>query len=117
MSTRVRCFAYPGMISLPIASFSGARADNAVWVLKQPYLGNETLTVTASAVSSSLSLTSDASMTLLRIEVQEGKRVRYEVTPKGQDARTADQDSPLLYGEETIHFGPGWSISLVEDLD
>lgn len=105
------------MISLNIASFSGARADNAVWVLKQPYLANETITATSTAQSSSAGLTSDASMTLLRIEIEEGKRVRYEVTPKGFDTRTADQDSPLLYGEETIHFGPGWTISLVEDLD
>lgn len=115
MSATVRCFAFPGMISLPVSSYSGGRGDNAVWVLKQPYLAAETITATGTAATSGSELSANGATNLLRIEVEQGKRVRYEVTPYGHDARVATSDSPVLYGEETLHFGPNWTISLIED--
>jgi len=114
--TKVRCFSFSGMIALPVASYAGSRGENSVWLLKAPYLGSETIEASSTAVSSGPSLSSNAATGLLRIEVDPGKRVRYEVTPTGHDPRVATQDSPVLYGEETIHFGPGWTISLVEEL-
>lgn len=87
----------------------------ARWLLKQPYLAKEAITLTnASATSSASPLSADNNVKLLRVEVQQGKRVQYEVNPPGLDARTATSSSPILYGEEMISFGPGWLISLIE---
>lgn len=116
MSAKVRCFVYSGMLGLPVASAGGGRAENAQWTLKQPYLGSETIepdTVTAAATTSAL--TASAGVAMIRIEVENGKRVRFELTPRGQTTRVATQNSPVLYGEEHFEFGPGWVVSAIED--
>lgn len=111
----VRVFTFSGMISAPVASYSGQKSENAVWVLRLPYIANETLTpTTGSAATSSSAQFDDANTKLMKVEVEQGKRCYYEVTPKDHDLRTATASSPVIYGEEVIHFGPGWRISLLE---
>lgn len=106
---------WSGMVPAAVATYSGQKVENAVWLLKQPYLAKEAITLTnASATSSASPLSADNNVKLLRVEVQQGKRVQYEVNPPGLDARTATSSSPILYGEEMISFGPGWLISLIE---
>lgn len=115
MSAVVIMTTWAGMVPAAVANYSGQKVDNAVWLLKQPYLAKEAVTVTdASATSSSSALSTEATVKLLRVEVQSGKRIRYEVNPPGLTARTADATSPILYGEEMIAFGPGWSVSIIE---
>lgn len=112
MTATVRLFAHDGLVQLPIAS-SGQLSTNASFVVKQPYLGNETLSVD-SAVSSSASLSANNSVRMLRVEVDDGAKVHFELTPKGSTLRTATTDSPSLEGVELLTFGPGWTISLLE---
>jgi hypothetical protein len=117
MSTTVRLFTHDGLISAAISSYSGQGSENAIFLLKQPYLGNQTITATGTATTSSASLSTNINTKMLRIEVQRDKRVRYEVTTQNANARVASQDSPVLYGEQMIAFGAGYTISLVEDQD
>ena len=115
MTATVIMTVWEGMIPAAVASYGGQKTENAVWLLKQPYLAKQALTVDDSvAVSSSALLSESQNVKILRIEVQTGKRVRYEVTPPGHEPRTATNSSPIIYGEETIQFGPGWLISLIE---
>lgn len=104
------------MISAPVASYNGQKSENAVWMLRQPYLANETLTAdTGAAVASTAAIFDNQHCHLLRVEVQNGKRVRIEFTPKDQDLRVATANSPVAFGEETFHFGPGWRVSVLEE--
>lgn len=114
MTATVRLFTHSGLISLPIASYSGQHSENAAFALKQPYLGNETMTVTETAQLSSSTLSASEHVRLLRVEVQQGKVVHFELTPKGQETRVATTDSPTLRGRDQLEFGPGWTISLRE---
>lgn len=117
MSTTVRMFAHEGLVATKVASYSGQGSENAIWMLKQPYLNSQTITATSSAQTSGAPLSANANVTVLRIEVQRDKRVRYEVTSNNADARTATQDSPVLYGETMLFFGKGYTISIIEDAD
>lgn len=106
---------WEGMIPAAVASYGGQKTENAVWLLKQPYLAKEAITIDENGATSSGSpLTASQNVKLLRVEVQNGKRVRYEMNPPGHDPKTADQTSPVLYGEEALQFGKDWSISLIE---
>lgn len=115
MTAYVRLYTHSGMVSAPVASYNGQKSENAVWMLRQPYLANETLTAdTGAAVTSAEGQFDNANSHLLRVEVQSGKTVRIEFTPKGHDLRTATSDSPAIYGDETFAFGPGWRVSVLE---
>ena len=114
MATAVKLFAYSGMIAHHVATYNGQQSFHANFALKQPYLAREAITAGASALASTADLSASPSTKMLRVEVEPDKRIRYEITPKGADARTADADSPLLYGEDHLEFGPGWTISVVE---
>lgn len=115
MSAVVILTTWSGMVPAAVANYAGQKVENAAWLLKQPYIAKDAITVTdAEATDSAEALSSDAAVKLLRVEVQTGKRVRYEVNPPGLTPRTATATSPVLYGEEMVSFGPGWSISLIE---
>ncbi|MCV0371737.1 hypothetical protein [Filomicrobium sp.] len=112
MTAVVRCFAIDGLVQIPIAS-SAQLATNSSYVLKFPYLANETLSVD-SAVSSSESLSANPYTRALRVEVDDGAVVHFEVSPKGAPLRTATTDSPTLEGKELLTFGAGWVVSFLE---
>jgi len=117
MSVKVRCFAIEGMIAGAISSYGGRNSENAIWLPKMPYLNQETLTVdtTASATGTDLSTSQHANMVM--VEVEAGKRVRYEISTKNATTRDATQDSPVIYGESLVAFGQGYRISFIEDGD
>lgn len=106
---------WEGMIPASVASYGGQKTENAVWLLKQRYIAKEAITVDENgALSSGAPLSENQNVKILRVEVQNGKRVRYEMNPPGLDTRTATNSSPILYGEEPLQFGPGWTISIIE---
>jgi len=114
MSASVRLFSHSTLVALPI-DYAGQRSENASFVLRQPYLAGQAISAnTSTAQTSSAALASDAGTKILRVEVQQGKVVHYEVTPSGYDARTATTSSPTLKGRDQIQFGPGWAVSLLE---
>lgn len=115
MTATVRCYTHAGMISAPVSSYGGQKSENAVWLLRQPYIATDTLSCdTSNADSSAEGQFDSANSCLLKVEVQNGKRVHYEITPNGQTLRVATSASPTVIGEETMHFGPGWRISVLE---
>lgn len=107
----VRCFSYSGIVAVPWAN-NNQLATNAEYVLKEPYLGNQTFSVSGSAVSSSAGL-APTNTKFLRVEVDPGVRVHYEVTTQNATLRTATTDSPTLEGTDNVDFGPGYFISFV----
>lgn len=116
MAATVRLHTYSGMVASAVASYSSQATGNAVWLLRNPYIANETLTATtASAVASTDGQFNDGNTKLVKVEVQNGKRVRIEFTPANHDLRSATTDSPVVYGEEVFAIGPGWRISVLED--
>ena len=91
MTAVVRLFAHAGMVALPIASYSGQQSFHANFALKQPYLARESIAaVTGSAQTTGSPLSESEHVKLLRVEIQTGKRVHYEVTPAGATLRVAD---------------------------
>ncbi len=120
MTTTVRLHTYSGMQSLPVASYGGQLSTNGMFLLKEPYLHGEVLTAdTGAAVSSTpatLAPSTDQNVKVLRVQVQPGKRIHYEVTPGGQDARVATISSPIMLDGSVITFGPGWALSVLEAL-
>jgi hypothetical protein len=114
MTTTVRVFTHTGLATASVASSGGGRYSNdSLFMLKQPYLGRQTLTTDAiTAVSSSGSIASKGT-TLLHIEVQPGQTVHYEINPANRSA-VADSNSPTISGKTNFEFGPGWTISILE---
>ena len=114
MSTEVKLFAYSGLIPAPVVAGNRLSYDS-VQLLKNPYLAGEVLSSPDSATAdTSSTATAPAETQIALVQVQPGKRVGYEVTPGGRDARIATAASPTLQGETTIQFGPGWVLSVIE---
>ena len=115
MTAKVRCFAHDGMIAAPIANTSAQLSTNAIWLLRQPRIANETLTcTTGTAATSTSNLASNANVRLLHVQVQPGKIVHYRITPNGRSAESATVDDATMHGDESLHFCTGWRISFLE---
>lgn len=114
MTATVRCFAHAGISHAFVANYSGQQSFHALTLYKEPYLARESLTVDTSTAVSSQPALGAANSRILRVQVQPGKRVHYEVTPAGHAARTADTSSPILEGNDQVEWGSGWSISVLE---
>lgn len=117
MTVKVRCFVIEGMIAGTISSYGGRNSENAVWLPKMPYLSNVSLDVGSTASATDANLSTSQYSNMLMVEVETGKRVRYEVSTKNAVTKDASQDSPVLYGEGLIAFGQGYRISFIEDGD
>jgi hypothetical protein len=115
MSATVRLFAYDGVIVMPIGSDNGHLAQHSGFMFKERYKARQTLTVdTGTPQTTAAALSTHAGIRLLRVQVESGKRVHYEMTPSGYDAQIADTSSPIISEDETLQFGTGWTISLLE---
>ena len=114
MTANVRIFSYAGIVAARVQSGGGASFQtDSLFTLKQPYLARETLTATASAAVESSTETSPKGTDLLRVEVQEGKIIHYEINPPNRSV-VADTSSPTLSGATNFNFGIGWTISVFE---
>lgn len=120
MTAIVRLFSHAGLIGAPVSPAGGRLSTDDVFLLRQPYLNNEQLSVSSSSVSSAAA-TAPEKTKLLRVQVQEGKTVNYEVTPanivESDGATDATQASPVLVGDQIFEFGEGWVISFIENTD
>ena len=117
MTVKIRCFVIEGMIAGAISSYGGRNSENAVWLPKMPYLASETLTVGATASATGTDLSANQHANIVMVEIEAGKRVRYELSTKNVSLRDATQDSPVIYGESLVAFGQGYRISFIEDGD
>lgn len=114
MSAVVRIFAHSGVSNAFVANYNAQQSFTGQPMLKQPYLARASVTATTSSAQATTAALTPAGTALLSIQVQPGKRVHYELQPRGQDARIADSSSPILDGNETLEAGPGWILSLIE---
>lgn len=113
MAATVKVFTFSGLVSAPVVSGTRLSYDS-IQLLKFPYLGRQTLSTTDPAVDETDVATAPAGTQIAFIQVQPGKSVAYEVTPEGHDFRPATTDSPVLTGDSTLQFGPGWRLSVLE---
>jgi hypothetical protein len=114
MAATVRVFAHSGLIASPVRNANLAQSVEGLLTLTQPYLAGESLSASTGAAVASASATAPSGTTLLRMEIQAGKTIAYEVTPQGQDLRSATSASPYAEGRVTLSFGPGWRVSVLE---
>ena len=113
MTAKVRIFTLDGVTVAPVVSGTRLSYDS-VQLLKLPYQGRDLLECTTVAADLSESAAATTKTALAYVQVEAGKAVHYEVTPQGFELRTADVGSPILRGDTTIGFGPGWQISVLE---
>lgn len=110
----VRIFTYSELLSAPINPSVGRPIGDSLFLLREPYLDNETLSPTTSTAATSAAATAPTKTKLLKVQVDPGERVHYEITPSEQTLRTATTDSPLTSGEQIFSFNEGDRISLLE---
>lgn len=114
MTTAVHIFTHSGVVSVPVANQNLAASNDAFVLLKQPYLGGDTLSCETGAADASETTAAPRGTTCARVEVQSGKVIGYEITPQGADLRTATANSPTMEGRNTIQFGEAWKLSVIE---
>jgi hypothetical protein len=98
---------------LPVVSGQVQRFDS-VMAHKQPILGRDLLSCDTGTADASESSAAPARTEVAYIQVQSGKRVYIEIIPSGHTAVTASTTSPIIEGNHTIPFGPGWTVSVKE---
>lgn len=114
MAFNCRVFGHRGLEQMPIVKPRQFNADS-VFQLSQPYEFQQTLNVTAVAVSSApvADANSGAAVTVLWVEVPDGQNVRYEINPPGRNV-AAFSGSPHLSGKMAFYFRSGFTISLID---
>ncbi|HSV24362.1 MAG TPA: hypothetical protein VLJ17_15205 [Xanthobacteraceae bacterium] len=113
MTVSVRIYGHTGLEQLVMPTPRQFTGDT-VFVLVQPYVFQENLTAGAVAVSSTSN--SDSRVRLLRIEVQDGGAIRYEINPPNREGGVvvANVNSPILSGHDNFYFRQGWSLSVID---
>jgi hypothetical protein len=113
----VRIFTYSEIITAPVAASSGRFSSDSVGLLKQRYLGRETISISTGSASSSSANTSDnSSVKLVQVQADPGTVVHYEIFPENWSGAIteATTDSPFMSGTQLFNFGKGWTISFRE---
>ncbi len=113
MTAAVRIFTLDGVAVAPVVSGTRLSYDS-VQLLKLPYLGKDLLSCTTVSSDTSEAAAATDKTNLAFVQVEAGKSVHYELSPQGQDLRTVDNTSPILRGDATVIFGPGWRLSVLE---
>jgi len=114
MTASVKIFAHAGVVSVPVANQNLQTSDAAFVLLKQPYLGRQALTADTGAAVASDAANAPSGTTCIRVEVAPGSIVAYEVTHANATLRDADASSPTLEGKQTLAFGPGSRLSVLQ---
>lgn len=113
MAVSVRIFGHTGIEQLLMPKPRQFNSDS-VFVLVQPYVFKENLAAGAVAVSSAPY--ADDRVRLLRIEVQDGGAIRYEINPPNREGGVveANVNSPILSGHDQFYWRSGWSLSVID---
>ncbi len=112
MSFPVRLFGFRGITVVPQINPRQLVSDS-VSNLTWPYEWRQFLQAGRKPVYSE-PLSPDLAVVLL-VEVPPGQRIRYELNPPNRH-EPASIFSPALEGSETVDWGPGWSISIVDTM-
>lgn len=119
MSFNVRLYGHSGLYRMRVVGSAGQFSSDSVFVLSQPYLWAQLISVSSVAAASAVaSLDGGGQDTteILRIEVPDGSSIRYEVNPPNRPggAKTANVNSPILSGRDQIRWGANYTISLID---
>jgi hypothetical protein len=110
MTASVRLFSYAGVSAITWAT-NNQLATNAAYVFQEPYLGSAA--ITASGTAQTVSSVAPANSRVLRIEVQKGSVIHYEISRPGVSATVATTNSPTIEGKENCDWGPNYQISIL----
>lgn len=111
----VRIYGYRGVSQIPqvhVTQFS----NDSLLVNEEPYVFGELLSTNGDAAVTSTAENSTGTK-MLKVEVPDGKAIRYEVNlngPLATNARVASTDSPKMEGVNWITFSPGATFSFVD---
>lgn len=112
MAFRVRLFGYRGLTQMP-KILPRQLATDSVGMLSEPYEWAQNLLTTGAVAVSSVAQPTPDLTKIVRIEVEDGQTIRYEINPPSR-AVAASTNSPRLSGIDHFPFEPGWTISIVE---
>lgn len=113
MTATVKIFSYKGMISVPLVR-TDKPSNDSVYIPKEPYLAAEKLDVETGLASLSLPTTAPEGTTVFRVQVQDGKKVAYEMNAGTRNVAADPGLSPEISGENWIDAPQGAVLSLVE---
>lgn len=114
MTFAVRIFAYPGIVAAIQPQIVQQSADS-VFMLRDPYLAGQKLTSNGATQVSSAALPTGTK--LLRVEVDDGNTIRYEMqmgANSGANVRAASTNSPTLSGREILFASDNAVFSFVD---
>jgi hypothetical protein len=103
MTFSVRIFAYSGIVAALQPQTVQASSDS-VYMLRDPYISGQKLTSNGATEVASVAL--PAGTKILRVEVDDGNTIRYEIRAGGNN-RVASTDSPALSGREILYAADG----------
>ena len=109
----VRCFSYAGIIAVPWAA-NNQLATNGEYVFQDPYVASAVLSVDTTPAQTTSTALSPIGTRVLRVEVQRGYVMHYEITKGNATPVIATTASPTIDGKETLDFGPGYTISFMQ---
>ena len=112
MTALVGLFTFGGLTTLPVVSGIVNRSDS-VMAHKEPILGRDLLSCETGTADASESTAAPDKTEVALVQVQSGKRVYYEVSTSGTPT-TANSTSRIMEGSNTLPWGPGWRISVLE---
>ena len=113
MTAQVHIFTFSGVIAFPRIGGNDL-THSVVQAIKFPLMGRDLLSCTTGAADTSEASAAPAGTAAVWVQVEQGKRVRFELTPAGQTLLVAGATSPILAGETQLQFGHGWRISVLE---
>ena len=115
MAFSVRIQGYRGLTQLPILMPKQFNSDSS-FMLIEPYEWAALLTTNGSTPVVSSPQAAPDKTTILRIEVADGQKIRYEINPPGRNI-AASLSSPGMSGVNLYAFAVGWTISMIEATD
>lgn len=114
MTFKVRLFAYSGIAPV-LQPQTVQQSNDSVFVLRDPYLAGQALQ--SNGVTPVVSAAMPAGTRVVRVEVDDGNTIRYEVIAganSGGGARAAGVNSPALSGRDLVWMSDGAIFQFVD---
>jgi hypothetical protein len=111
MAFNVRIFAYPGVVAALQPQVVQQSADS-VFMLRDPYISGQKLASNGATPVASTPLPSGTRM--LRVEVDDGNTIRYEMKMGAAVNRSASTNSPRLSGRDVLFASEGAVFEFVD---
>lgn len=111
MAFSVRIFAYSGIVSA-LQPQVVQKSTDSVYMLRDPYISGQKLASNGANEVTSAPL--PAGTRILRVEVDDGNTIRYEMKSGAASGRAASTNSPTLSGRDVLFASDGAIFSFVD---